>query len=228
MMGGSRITRLVIFTLLGVECVVMLVVLVICARFVLVLPKREHLSICIPTGVPRYFWMFYIPPLVFETVLFCLALGASVYHLRQKCLWDGRMVINVLIRDSVFYFMVAEIVYVANAATAFYIAHYNSGYIYVPWMQIPQGAALVITCIIVSRLILNLQDVYYLPVDTPGVVSTLIWREQSILDFRVEDCDVLDIASDRPLDEVLDISNPDGFDTRNILEIHRPRPVSVS
>lgn len=97
-----------------------------------------------------------------------------------------------------------------------------------PWLQIPQGASIATTCIIVSRLILNLQDVYYLPVDPSAVVSTLRWKEPSVVDIRIEDCEVFDIISDRPSDEVLDIFDPDAFDTRDILEIHRPRPVSVT
>ncbi|KAK0461917.1 uncharacterized protein EV420DRAFT_1527892 [Desarmillaria tabescens] len=144
--------------------------------------QQSSVHACIASGVPHYYWTFYLFPMVLETVLFSLALSVAFRHIRERGLLTGESVLDVLFRDSIYYFIIIECAFSANVATAFYVTRhgrYSKGVLHVPWLQIPQGVSISVTILVVSRLILNLQHVYYLPIRNHSVVSSIQWRGPS-------------------------------------------------
>jgi len=120
-----------------------------------VVPPRFH--ICAPHRVPKYFCALWIPIILFEILLFALSLNAWIAHLRRtrrlKPLQSHDLV-SILVRDSVAYFFVILVAYIANAVS----------YLVLPvWNQLPDGLSLASTCVIGCRLMLNLREAYYLP-----------------------------------------------------------------
>ncbi|KAG7449412.1 uncharacterized protein BT62DRAFT_1002986 [Guyanagaster necrorhizus] len=179
--GSKKILVFVCALLLG-ELISMVTVLSLSFKTTTVL-SQSSIHSCITTGVPHYYWTFYLFPMVLETVLFGLALSVAFKHIREKGLLTGQSVLDVLFRDSISYFVIIECAFSANAATAFYVTRhdmYKKGILHVPWLQIPQGVSISITVLVVSRLILNLQHVYHLPIrDHSAVESSIQWREPS-------------------------------------------------
>ncbi|KAK0242982.1 hypothetical protein EDD85DRAFT_947129 [Armillaria nabsnona] len=178
--ASKKILALVCALLIG-ELVSMVTVLSFSFRTITVL-QLSQVHACIRTGVPHYYWTFYLFPMALETVLFGLALSVAFKHIRERGLLSGESVLDVLFRDSIYYFIVIECAFIANAATAFYLTKrsvYNKGVFHVPWLQIPQGVSISITILVVSRLILNLQHVYYLPIRDHSLVSSIQWRGPS-------------------------------------------------
>ncbi len=65
-------------------------------------------SVCAPSGIPDYFYAFWIPTIAFESLLCGLALfrGFQTFSSDGPLFSSGRRLVSVLIRDSVFYFVV--------------------------------------------------------------------------------------------------------------------------
>lgn len=63
---------------------------------------------CIPNNVSTHFFAFWIPMLAFETLLCGLALirGFQTYRSNGTLFQSGRQLVAILIRDSIFYFLV--------------------------------------------------------------------------------------------------------------------------
>ncbi|PBL02763.1 hypothetical protein ARMGADRAFT_1072202 [Armillaria gallica] len=178
--ASKKILALVCALLIG-ELISMVTVLSFSFRTITAL-QLSQVHACIRTGVPHYYWTFYLFPMALETVLFGLALSVAFKHIQERGLLSGESVLDVLFRDSICYFIVIECAFIANAATAFYLTKhgvYNKGVFHVPWLQIPQGVSISITILVVSRLILNLQHVYYLPIRDHSLVSSIQWRGPS-------------------------------------------------
>ncbi len=68
--------------------------------------QLSQVHACIRTGVPHYYWTFYLFPMALETVLFVLALSVAFKHIRERGLLSGESVLDVLFRDSIYYFIV--------------------------------------------------------------------------------------------------------------------------
>lgn len=109
------------------------------------------LTFCVAHGVPSYFYTFWIPMLAFEMVLCSLALykgfqalvfDGSVYH-------SGRHLVNVLVRDSVSYFLVMFATYLTNLL--FWILAPEQ------LLEIPIGFSVALSTVMGSRLILNIR-----------------------------------------------------------------------
>ncbi|KAK0473745.1 hypothetical protein IW261DRAFT_1503180 [Armillaria novae-zelandiae] len=73
-------------------------------------------SICAPSNIPDYFYAFWIPTIVFESLLCGLALFRGFQTFRSDGLLfsSGRQLVSILIRDSVFYFVVMFATYLTN------------------------------------------------------------------------------------------------------------------
>ncbi|KAK0491227.1 hypothetical protein IW261DRAFT_1556377 [Armillaria novae-zelandiae] len=178
--ASKKILTLVSALLMG-ELISMVTVLSFSFRTITAL-QQSQTHACIRTGVPHYYWTFYLFPMVLETVLFGLAVSVAFKHVRERGLLTGESVLDVLFRDSIYYFIIIECAFIANAATAFYLTKhgvYDKGVFHVPWLQIPQGVSISVTILVVSRLILNLQHVYYLPIRDHSLVSSIQWRGPS-------------------------------------------------
>lgn len=62
---------------------------------------------CVPFGVRRVFYIFWIPLMCFETFLFILALFKGYLSYREAVTphkWYGKQILDILVRDSVLYF----------------------------------------------------------------------------------------------------------------------------
>ncbi|KAK0206765.1 hypothetical protein DFS33DRAFT_617772 [Desarmillaria ectypa] len=87
--ASKKILALVGALLIG-ELISMLTVLSLSFRTVTVL-QQSRVQACIATGVPHYYWTFYLFPMVLETVLFALALSVAFKHIREKGLLTGNV-----------------------------------------------------------------------------------------------------------------------------------------
>lgn len=68
---------------------------------------HKHSTVCIPSNVPAHFYAFWIPMLVSESVLCGLALvrGFRAYTPGSNVFQNGKRIIEILVRDSLFYFV---------------------------------------------------------------------------------------------------------------------------
>lgn len=59
-------------------------------------------------NVPPFWWSFWIPTITFELLLFILALYKGYESLRSQASigWSGKTTLDILIQDSIFYFLV--------------------------------------------------------------------------------------------------------------------------
>jgi hypothetical protein len=66
-----------------------------------------NVHFCAPGVVPDWFFTFWIPILLFESVLCSLALyrGLQTCKASGALFQSGRALVGVLVRDSVFYFI---------------------------------------------------------------------------------------------------------------------------
>ena len=77
--------------------------------YALQIPLGNNGTICVPTGVPSFFFAFWIPMLVSESVYLALALYRGIKTLRgtgKMRLYSGLQLIEILVRDSLFFFAV--------------------------------------------------------------------------------------------------------------------------
>jgi hypothetical protein len=67
-----------------------------------------HGKFCFADGVPSHFYTFWIPLIAFETILCGLALIRGFQAVRSggSLFRAGRLLVRILIRDSVLYFLV--------------------------------------------------------------------------------------------------------------------------
>jgi hypothetical protein len=64
-------------------------------------------TFCFPLNIPYYYYAFWIPTLVFESILCAMALfrGYQTYKSSGPLIQSGKYLVNILIRDSGLYFM---------------------------------------------------------------------------------------------------------------------------
>ncbi|KAJ7596503.1 hypothetical protein C8J56DRAFT_917551, partial [Mycena floridula] len=112
--------------------------------------SSKLINFCVPLGVPSYFFAFWIPILVFETLLCVLALarGFQTFRSHGGLFVSGRYLVSILIRDSVLYFLVWTV-------TRFLT--YVSALSQVDVMEIPIGFAAALSCVMGNRVILNIR-----------------------------------------------------------------------
>ncbi|KAF8974606.1 hypothetical protein BDZ97DRAFT_1911773 [Flammula alnicola] len=124
-------------------------------------------SVCNPTYLPRYAFLFWVPVIVFETFLFSLALRIAYQNYLEVGNWGGAWLIQVVLRDNFSFFICAFAAYIVTATT--WIAA-NPQY-----FTVPGSFSCSLTSIMGCRLILNLCQAYHHPVD-PAVTPPLsIW-----------------------------------------------------
>ncbi|KAK0217404.1 hypothetical protein EDD85DRAFT_869105 [Armillaria nabsnona] len=108
-------------------------------------------SFCASSGIPDYFYAFWIPTIVFESLLCGLALfrGFQTFNSDGPLFSNGRRLVSILIRDSVFYFVVMFATYLTNllvwAAAP------------VDLLEIPIGFSVTFSCVMSNRIILNVR-----------------------------------------------------------------------
>ncbi|KAJ6503889.1 hypothetical protein C8R45DRAFT_894985 [Mycena sanguinolenta] len=111
------------------------------------------MTFCVPSGVPNYFYAFWIPIICFESLLCGLALyrGYQTFRATDPLFQSGRHLVGILIRDSVFYFLVMFATYFTNMLV-WISASTNL-------LEIPIAFAVALSCCLGNRMILNVREV---------------------------------------------------------------------
>ncbi|KAI3596671.1 hypothetical protein WG66_016374 [Moniliophthora roreri] len=165
MFPQSRTVRYVVSFVLIAELITMITILSVTLRHTH--PDDPSLVTCFPFGVSQYFYAFYLPPLILETILFFLAVWNAIHQLRIRKIWNRNEVLSVLIRDSIFYFLISELFFAGNAALTLYVykngVHLGFHEGRTSWLQIPYASSAAANIILVARFTLNLQSAFYKP-----------------------------------------------------------------
>jgi len=108
---------------------------------------------CIPLGISPNFYIFWIPILAFESLLGGLALIRGIRNTRSDrgIFYFGRDLVNILIRDSVLYFLVIVVTYLTNLVVWATQSEYVT--------EIPIGFTVAMSCVMGNRIILNVRGV---------------------------------------------------------------------
>ncbi|KII95593.1 hypothetical protein PLICRDRAFT_222027 [Plicaturopsis crispa FD-325 SS-3] len=113
-------------------------------------------GLCTVVGVPRYLGPLWFPIMAFESMLVSLALWVGIRHVWKMPNWTPGRILRVLLRDSIFYYVIIISAYAVNAYI--WLSLSTLGAI---WLEIPPGFSIAATVIMGSRLILNLRRVYW-------------------------------------------------------------------
>ncbi|CAL1711015.1 unnamed protein product [Somion occarium] len=119
------------------------------------------LPFCLPINVPSHFFSWWIPILVSETLLCGLALwrGFQSYYKRKNIFQSGRELIEILIRDSVLYFLVLFGIYLCNTII-FIIGNETQ-------LEAAIGYSVAMSCVMGNRLCLNVRGMVHSDEDLP-------------------------------------------------------------
>jgi len=107
---------------------------------------------CVAYDVSDHFYAFWIPIIFFETFLCALALyrGWQNYHIRSRTHFSGERIFEILVRDSIMYFLVIFATYLVNLILFF--TEPNT------LVEIPIGFSVAMSCIMGNRLLLNIRE----------------------------------------------------------------------
>ncbi|KAI0360758.1 hypothetical protein OH77DRAFT_1392695 [Trametes cingulata] len=108
-------------------------------------------TVCVPTGLPAHFYAFWIPMLVSESALCGLALfrGFQSYSPGSTVFQSGKRIIEILVRDSLFYFVIIFATYLTN--TIIFFTRPDSE------VEISIGFAVALSVVMANRLCLNVR-----------------------------------------------------------------------
>lgn len=112
----------------------------------------ENFVFCSPTNVSTKFYTFWIPILLNECLLCILVLirGFQTFRSGETIFQTGRHLVSILIRDSVFYFIIITSTYLTcllvwlNARTTL--------------LEVPIGFSVAMSCVLTNRIILNVRE----------------------------------------------------------------------
>ncbi|KDQ51009.1 hypothetical protein JAAARDRAFT_211320 [Jaapia argillacea MUCL 33604] len=134
--------------------------------------------ICTVAFVPHYFFAFWIPICTFESILVTFALWKGLSHwIKSTNKWSSKALMNVLLRDNILYFLVQVALSFISLHTLDDTSQHVSSirhqhHCLACPSEIPEGFALATTCIMGSRLVLNIRKAYYLPyINTSGTLN---------------------------------------------------------
>ncbi|KAI0826702.1 hypothetical protein BC628DRAFT_1319920 [Trametes gibbosa] len=116
----------------------------------MILPHKRSTA-CVPTQLPDHFYAFWIPMLVSESILCGLALlrGFKAYSPGVNMFQNGKRIIEILVRDSLFYFVIIFATYLIN--TILFFTRPDSE------VEIPIGFAVALSVVLSNRLCLNVR-----------------------------------------------------------------------
>ncbi|KAH7922529.1 hypothetical protein BV22DRAFT_1131339 [Leucogyrophana mollusca] len=154
----KRSNRVLSFTALGylAEIIAMSTILGIAnAHIVAINEPIPGIGICSATNIPASFYRFWLPIIAFEGTLCLLALWVGIRDLvsgfRAQGI-NGINVLEVLVKDSVFYFLCLVLACVVNAAMWQTLGE--------AWLEVPEGFSIAAKVVIGCRLILNLPKTF--------------------------------------------------------------------
>jgi len=116
-------------------------------------PLTPNLIFCVPFNISHHFFAFWIPMLAFETLLCGLALykGYETFRSSTSPYRSGQRLVNILIRDSVLYFLIMFATYLTNLLV-WITASQNL-------LEVPIGFSVALSCVMGNRVILNVRGV---------------------------------------------------------------------
>ncbi|KAI0659104.1 hypothetical protein C8Q70DRAFT_916437 [Cubamyces menziesii] len=122
-------------------------------------------TVCVPSGLPGDFYAFWIPMLISESVLCGLALfrGFQSYRPGSNVFQSGRRIIEILVRDSLSYFVIIFATYLVNAIL--FLTRPDSE------VEIPIGFAVALSVVMSNRLCLNVRG--YIRAERASLVTSL-------------------------------------------------------
>ncbi|KAI0330659.1 hypothetical protein GY45DRAFT_1250355 [Cubamyces sp. BRFM 1775] len=122
-------------------------------------------TVCVPSGLPGNFYAFWIPMLISESVLCGLALfrGFQSYRPGSNVFQSGRRIIEILVRDSLSYFVIIFATYLVNAI----LFLTRPG----PEVEIPIGFAVALSVVMSNRLCLNVRG--YIRAEHASLLTSL-------------------------------------------------------
>ncbi|KAI9064741.1 hypothetical protein FKP32DRAFT_1757200 [Trametes sanguinea] len=108
-------------------------------------------TVCMPSGLPGNFFALWIPMLVSESVLCGLALyrGFKSFMPGSNVFQNGKRIIEILVRDSLSYFVIIFATYLVNAIL--FVTRPDSE------VEIPIGFAVALSVVMSNRLCLNVR-----------------------------------------------------------------------
>lgn len=107
--------------------------------------------VCVPIGVPSHLYAFWIPMIVFESLLCGMALfrGFQGVFGGRALFRSGRHLVDILVKDSIIYFLVVFAAYSTNLI----VMLFGNDDI----KEIPLGFSVAMSCVMGNRLILNVR-----------------------------------------------------------------------
>ncbi|KAJ7624812.1 hypothetical protein FB45DRAFT_924267 [Roridomyces roridus] len=116
-------------------------------------PLPGIITFCAPSGIPPWFYAFWIPILAFESLMCALALyrGFQTFRASEPAFQSGRHLVAILIRDSVLYFLVMFATYFTNMLI-WVSAPMNL-------IEIPVAFSVALSCCLGNRMIFNVREV---------------------------------------------------------------------
>lgn len=108
-------------------------------------------TFCFSPNIPDWFFAFWIPILVFESLLCALALlrGFQTFRTDQGIFQSSRYLVRILVRDSIMYFLIMFVTYLTNLLV------WVVGP--VSLLEIPIGFTVALSCALGNRVILNVR-----------------------------------------------------------------------
>ncbi|PCH37028.1 hypothetical protein WOLCODRAFT_167265 [Wolfiporia cocos MD-104 SS10] len=164
-------------------------------------------SFCSVSGIPKGFYAFWIPMLFSESVLCGLAVLRFLQQYRSRATFyqSGKHLVQELIRDSVFYFIVMFTVYLVN--TLVFVLGTTAE------VEIPIGFAVAFSCVMGNRLCLNVRGMIR---RERGIVST---SQSSVI---IPDLDSEDVSAVHTVEAGSHLSDI------QLTELRRMRPGRLS
>ncbi|KAL1741999.1 hypothetical protein HDZ31DRAFT_44223 [Schizophyllum fasciatum] len=109
-------------------------------------------TICVPSNVSSRFYTYWIPFLGFESLLCALALyrGFQTYRMDSSTYTYSRLLIRILIRDSVMYYLAVFAAYFTNMLM--WAAAPPS------LLELPIGFAVAVSCVLGNRMMFNIRQ----------------------------------------------------------------------
>jgi len=128
-------------------------------------------KMCNPTYLPRYAVLFWVPVIVFESLLFSLALRIAYKNYLEIGDWRGASLLYIILRDNFSFFVLAFASYIITATTWLTA---NPRY-----FTVPGAFSCSLTAIMGCRLIINLCTAYHRPPDPDSQRPGSIWAAAS-------------------------------------------------
>ncbi|KAL7284254.1 hypothetical protein PYCCODRAFT_1430119 [Trametes coccinea BRFM310] len=122
-------------------------------------------TVCMPSGLPGNFFALWIPMLVSESVLCGLALyrGFKSFMPGSNVFQNGKRIIEILVRDSLSYFVIIFATYLVNAIL--FVTRPDSE------VEIPIGFAVALSVVMSNRLCLNVRGYIRTEIATLSLTS---------------------------------------------------------